>query len=261
MKARRYLAASILAAYAALHAYGAFAATYGAMRFCAAFFSLACAVGAVALVRRTFWARRYAMGIGVAGLLNCVAFFGWFRGAGGLWFGGAQAAAFALLVVALLGRKMRAFYDELAPHWDFDHPTMHLLATALSLNVAGIGMLVYYACLDAGWTTEGLRAGALATAALLAVGSIVAARGRIAGLFLMTLAGAFSLWLGWSALQAMSTPMDMGESCGMWFAWRAWGRWETFKSIVGFAPAALASLLCFAVFLGPMVRFVRHRSS
>ncbi len=170
MKARRYLAASILAAYAVLHAYGAFATTYGAMRFCAAFFSLACGVGAVALVRRTFWARRYAMGIGVAGLLNCVAFFGWFRGAGGLWFGGAQAAAFALLVVALLGRKMRAFYDDLAPHWDFDHPTMHLLATALSLNVAGIGMLVYYACLDAGWTTEGLRAGALATAALLALG-------------------------------------------------------------------------------------------
>ena len=248
MKARRFLAAAILAGYAALHAYGAYAYAEGAMRFCFAFFSVACSVGAAALVGRTFWARRYAMGIGIAGLLNCAAYFGWFHGLGGLWFGVAQAGAFAALVALLLGRKMREYYDDLAPHWQFDHPTMHLLATALSFNVAGVGMLVYYGCLDSSPT-------AFAIAAVLALGSISAARGRILGLFLMTGAGLASIWLG---LHAVETVPHAVGACGMWNAWAAWVRWETFKSVIGFIPAAIASILCFSAFLVPMVRFLRN---
>ena len=260
MKARRLLAATILAGYAVLHGAGAVAFTYGAMRFCAAFFAVACAVGAVALVKPTFWARRYAMGIAIAGLLNCAAYFGYFRDLGGWCFGGLQLGAFGALFALLLGRRMREHYDERAPHWTFDHPTMHMLASALSLNVAGIGMLVYYACMDAWWAPQGLRLGALVLAAVLAVGSISAARGRILGLFLMTGAGVASLWLGREALAFVGKPTYLGGHCGEWVTWLAWGRWETFKAIVGFVPAAVGSLLCFTVFLGPMVRFVRNRA-
>jgi hypothetical protein len=260
VKARSLLAATILAGYAVLHGTGALWYTEGPARFCAAFFAVACAVGAVVLARPTFWARRYAMGIALAGLLNCAAYFGYFRDLGGYSFGAAQLGAFAALFVLLLGKRMRARYDELAPHWKFDHPTMHLLTAALSLNVAGIGMLVYYACLDASWTTTGLRLGALVIASLLALGSISATRGRIAGLFLMTVAGAASLWLGWHAFEHVTAARYLGAHCGVWESWQAWGRWETVKSIVGFAPAALGSLLCFAVFLGPMIRFLRNRA-
>jgi hypothetical protein len=253
--ARRALAVTILATYAALHASGAWLGE-GAMRWCFAFYSIACAVGAFALVRKTFWARRFAMGIAIAGLLNCAAYFAYFRT---VTFGVAQLGAFAALFLVLLGKRMRETYDERAPHWQFDHPTMHMLASALSLNVAGVGMLVYYACLDESWTTPSLRAGALCLAAILSIGSIASARGRIAGLFLMTAAGAASLWLGWHAFEVASRPAPAFASCGLWESWRAWGKWETVKSIVGFAPAALGSILCFGVFLGPMVRFVRNQ--
>ncbi|HEY1954360.1 MAG TPA: hypothetical protein VGH28_02080 [Polyangiaceae bacterium] len=259
MKARRYLAAAILGAYAVLHGVGAAVYVFGPMRFCAAFFVVGCAVGAVALVRRTFWARRYAMGVALAGLFNCAAYFGWFHDFGGWRFGALELGAFVALFGLLLGKKMRGFYDDLAPHWEFDHPTMHLLAAALSLNVAGIAMLVYYACLESNWTTDGLRISALVTAALLAVGSISAARGRIAGLLLMTAAGGASLWLGFRAYELVSAPAFLAPHCGQWALFQSWGQWETFKSVVGFAPAALGSLLCFGVFLGPMVRFVRNR--
>lgn len=258
MKLRIYLAAAGLAVYAALHGAGAIWFTSGPMRFCAAVYAAGCALGAFALLRRTFWARRYAMGVGLAGLLNCIAYFGYFRELGGIWFGGAQLAAFVGIFALLFGKKMRAHYDELAPHWQFDHPTMHLLAAALSLNVAGIAMLVYYACLE-GVGTDVLRAESLAIAAVLAVGSISAARGRILGLFLMTVAGAVSLWLGWQAVREATTPVSVSCACGNWLAWHAWGQWETFKSVLGFLPAAIGSLLCFGVFLGPMVRFVRNR--
>jgi hypothetical protein len=259
MKARSILAATILAAYAVIHGTGALWYAFGPARACEAFFAVACAVAAVALVRPTFWARRLAMGIALAGLLNCAAYFGYFRDLGGAWFGGAQLAAFAVLFVLLLGRRMRERYDELAPHWQFDHPTMHLLAAALSLNVAGVGMLAYYACMDASWSTPGLRLGAFFLAAALALGSISAARGRIAGLFLMTGAGVASLWLGWRAFELVTTSTYLGAHCGVWESWVAWGKWETVKAIVGFAPAALGSIFCFGVFVGPMVRFLRNR--
>ena len=242
VKLRIYLAAAGLAVYAALHGAGAVWFTSGSMRFCAAVYALGCAVGAFGLLRRTFWARRYAMGVGLAGLLNCAAYFGYFRELGGIWFGGAQLAAFVGIFALLMGKKMRAHFDDLAPHWQFDHPTMHLLAAALSLNVAGIAMLVYYACLE-GVGSDGLRVGSLATAALLAIGSVSAARGRILGLFLMTVAGGVSLWLGWQAVHDMTVS----------------SQWETFKSVLGFLTAAIGSLLCFGVFLGPMVRFLRNR--
>lgn len=260
VKPRRILAATILGAYALLHGVGAAFYTFGGMRLCAAFFSIACAVGAVALLRPTFWARRYAMGIALAGLLNCAAYFAVFRNLGGYCFGVAQLGAFAALFALLLGPRMRATYDELAPHWKFDHPTMHVLASALSLNVAGTGMLVYYACMDASWTTPALRGGALAIAAALAAGSIAAARGRILGLFLMTAAGVASMWLGFRAYEVVTSPAYLAGRCGEWVTWLAWGKWETVKAIAGFAPAALGSLLTFGVFLGPMVRFVRNRA-
>jgi hypothetical protein len=231
------------------------------MRICALFWSVALVVGAVVLgPRPTFWARRYALGIATAGLLNVIAYFGWFRDFGGWCFGGLQTAAFIAIFAALLGKRMRAFFDERDAHWQFDHPTMHLLATALSLNVAGIAMLVYYATLDSSWTTNQLRAGALCVAAALSVGSILAARGRIVGLFVMTAAGLGSLWLGWSAYEHIRAPAYMIHDCGLWEQWQSWGQWETVKSLVGFVPAALGSLLCFGVFLGPMVRFVRNRA-
>lgn len=241
-----------------LHASGAYLG-FAPMRYCFALYAIGCGVGAIALVRKTFWARRYAMGIAIAGLLNCAAYFAYFRDLGGYAFGIAQLGAFAALFLSLLGTRMRATYDELAPHWKFDHPTMHMLAAALSLNVAGIGMLVYYACLDEAWTTPGLRAGALCLAAVLSIGSIASARGRIAGLFVMTLAGVASLWLGWHAWTWATAPQPAFGSCGLWESWRAWGKWETMKSLVGFAPAAVGSILCFGVFVGPMVRFMRNQ--
>ncbi len=268
MKARRVLAITVLAAYSVLHTATALFWIEGPLRFCLAFYGIACAVGAVALARPTFWARRYAIGIGIAGLLNCAAFFGYFHdfshGFGGRCFGVVQLAAFVGLVVALLGKRMRAHYDERAAHWHFDHGShvvgMHMLAGALSFNVAGIGMLVYYACLDESWTTPQLRAGALMVAAVLSVGSILSARGRILGLFTMMGAGALSLYLGYLAFDHVSDPTYVIHDCGAWQAWQTWGQWETFKSVVGFVPAGLGSLLCFGVFLGPMIRFVRTRA-
>ncbi len=260
MKARRALATLILAGFAVMHGYDAF---HGVAMSPAvsAFFAVACGVGAVVLVRPTFWARRYAMGIAIAGLLNAGAYFAFFHERDLWWLGVAQTAAFAALFASLLGKRMRATYDELAPHWVFDHPTMHLLAAALSLNVAGIGMLVYYGFLDASWTTPALRGGALCLAAVMSIGSIASARGRIAGLFIMTVAGVASLWLGWHAWQVATQPVPEFGECGLVQAWREWGRWETMKSLVGFAPAALGSILCFGAFLGPMVRFVRNRDA
>jgi hypothetical protein len=241
VKARRFVAAAILGTYAALHGVAAWTGE-GAARFCWAFFSIACLVGAVTMVRPAWWARRFSKGIALAGLLNCAAYFAFFRDLGGISLGLVQVGAFATLFVLLLGKKMRITFDERATHWKFDHATMHVLAAALSLNVAGIGMLVYYACLG---MNDSLRASALCLAALMSVGSIMSARGLIAGLFAMTLAGAASIWLGVQAFDA--SPM-----C-------SWGNWEAVKSIAGFAPAALGSLLCFGVFLGPMVRFVRNQ--
>jgi hypothetical protein len=226
--ARRLLAASILAAYAVLHGIDA-----------SWFFSAACAVGAIVMLRPTFWARRYAMGIALAGLLNIAAYYAFYREL--LWI---QGAAFALLFVSLVGKKMRKTFDERAPHWKFDHWTMHVLAGALSLNVAGIGMLVQYASQGA---SESLRASAFCLAALLSIGSIVSARGRIAGLFAMSLAGGAAIWLGFQALTSTATCSPQ--------------QFEAVKAISGFGPAALGSLACFAVFLGPMVRFVRNKTA
>ncbi len=256
MKARRALAVAILGIYAVIHGAAVFHVE-GALRYCAAFFAMACAVGVVGLLRPAFWARRYAIGIGIAGLLNCAVYFAYFQDLAGWCFGIAQLAAFATIVVALLGKRMRAHYDERAPHWKFDHWTMHVLAGALSLNVAGIGMLAYYACMDETWTTPQLRAGAFGLAVVMSVGSILSARGRILGLFVMTGAAVASVWLGWSAIEHVTSPAYRMNECGLWQEWLAWGRWETIKSIVGFAPAALGSIACFAAFLGPMIRFVR----
>jgi hypothetical protein len=226
--ARRLLAASILAAYAVLHGMES-----------SWFFSAACAVGAIVMLRPTFWARRYTMGIALAGLLNIAAYYAYWRELA--WI---QGIAFALLFVALVGKKMRRTFDERAEHWKFDHWTMHVLGGALSLNVAGIGMLVQYASGDAG--TQSLRASAFCLAALLSVGSIASARGRIAGLFAMTLAGGAAIWLGFQAVAgtAMCSPQQF----------------EAVKAISGFGPAALGSIACFVVFLGPMVRFVRNKT-
>jgi hypothetical protein len=263
LKARRVFAALGLAAYAVLHGAGAIWWHTGASRFCAAFWSAALVVGAIALLKPTFWARRYALGISTAGLLNIIAYFAYFRDFGGWCYGLLQGGAFVLITVALLGRGMRAHYDERAPHWHFDHPTMHLLAAALSFNVAGIAMLVYYATLDEAWTTPGLRAGALVIAGVLTVGTLLATTGRIAGLFVMTLGGIASLYLGYAALTQMTTPTVV-NGCSLdqlseeWQRWYAWGRYETVKGLVGFLPAAFGSLLCFGAFVGPMVRFVRN---
>src|SRR5678815_2459552 len=158
--ARRLLAASILAAYAVLHG---MEGTW--------FFSAACAVGAIVMLRPVFWARRYAMGIALAGLLNIAAYYAYWRELA--WI---QGIAFAVLFASLVGKKMRKTFDERAEHWKFDHWTMHVLTGALSLNVAGIGMLVQYASQGAG--SESLRASAFCLAALLSVGSIARARGR-----------------------------------------------------------------------------------
>ena len=227
--ARRLLAASILAAYAVLHG---MEGTW--------FFSAACAAGAIVMLRPTFWARRYAMGIALAGLLNIAAYWAYWRELA--WI---QGIAFAALFLSLVGKKMRGVFDERAAHWKFDHWTMHVLGGALSLNVAGIGMLVQYA--NGGAGSESLRASAFCLAALLSVGSIVSARGRIAGLFAMTLAGGAAIWLGFQAVAhtAMCSPQQF----------------EAVKAISGFGPAALGSIACFAVFLGPMVRFVRNKSA
>jgi hypothetical protein len=258
--ARRIIVSIGLLTYAALHGFGAFTAV-APFRYIEAVYSIGCMLGAFVLMRPTFWARRYVMGIGLAGLLNIAAYFGWFRQVGGFWFGIAQLAAFVAMFALLLGKKMRAFYDERAPHWKFDHPTMHVLAAALSLNVAGIAMLVHYACMDASWTTPGLRAGALCLSILLAIGTIASAKGKIVGLFLMSASAVASIGLGWSALELVMKPTFTAGYCGEWYSWMRWGQWETVKSIVGFAPAALGSLLCFGVFLGPMVRFVRNRTA
>jgi hypothetical protein len=110
------------------------------MRYCAAFWAAACTVGAFALLRGSFWARRYVLGIGTAGLLNVAAYFARFGDADARSFGLVQGAAFVAMTLALLGKKMRADLDERAPHWRFDHPTMHVLAAARSLNVAGVAM-------------------------------------------------------------------------------------------------------------------------
>jgi hypothetical protein len=259
---RRVTAALGLAAYAALHGWNALTwPQLGPARYCEAFWSIGCALGAFVLLRPTFWARRYALGCGMAGLLNIAAYFGYFRTYGGLYFGVLQTAAFLAIVLLLTGKKMRAFYDERAEHWHFDHPTMHLLAAALSLNIAGIAMLVYYASLESSWTTPALRIGAIVTAAFLGIGTVLATSGRIAGLFVMTLAGIASLYLGWSALTHIHEPGYLMRGCGTWEQWQLWGRWETVKSLVGFVPGAMGSLLCFGVFLGPMIRFVRARAA
>ena len=267
--ARRIVVALGLLAYAVLHGSSALGWTDGVQRGCAAFWSIACMVGAVSLLRPTFWARRYCIGIGIAGLLNAAAYFAYFRHIGGLWFGATQTTAFAAIVLLLSGKKMRALFDERASHWRFDHPTMHMLAAALSFNVAGVAMLVYYATLDEAWTTPGLRAGALVTAVVLAAGTLASTTGRIFGLFVMTLAGLASLGLGWLAYQHAhdvapciweAIPRDAARYCREASEWMAWGRWETIKSVVGFVPAAVGSLLCFGVFLGPMIRFVRNRA-
>ena len=86
-----------------LHGFGAFKLD-APFRYVEAVYAIGRALGAF-VMRPTFWARRYVMGIGLAGLLNIAAYFGYFRQVGGFWFGIAQLAAFVAIFALLLGKE------------------------------------------------------------------------------------------------------------------------------------------------------------
>jgi len=212
-------------------------------------YGLAYAVGAAGLVRSWPWARRYALGLGAAGILNCATYLAYFRDAAFWAWGPLQCAVFIALVLLLLGRRMRAHFDERSPFWRFDRFSMHLVAATVSFNVAGIGMLLWYASLEAAWTTPPLRVAALVVAVVLAVGSAAILRGRVAGVFITSVAALASVAVGAAVLARVADGSLRGTE---------WQKWEAVNAVAGFAPSAVAALLCFGVLAGPMVRYVRR---
>lgn len=267
MLARKILASLGLLGFAGLHGWAMLHWGTGWDRVTSGVFSAGDLLAVVALWAGWFWARWYVQGIGVVGLLNCAALglmarHVYWIGGEAVWIG-IQAAAFLGLLVLMSGRSMRAAYDAKPSPlntWNMARWEVRALRWALVLGVATLPMLFRYIGTSAHWMGDGERALTVATTLLLAgaVGLLLVQRS--AGLLLMVLAGAGTAYLAVDAARGLVAQLQAPPPpnlCG--FAYGEHLRMLVDTAMVGAAlvPGAVAAVAVFAVFLRPMLRFLR----
>ena len=265
---RRVLACLILTGFGLLHLYSAVGGmTRGWAAVCAVVFGLGDLVAVYALWRRYFWARWLGQGIAVVGALNCAAL-------GLLWvsqsafsptdaeviFYGVQGAAFVALFALLTGRKLAAGYDFNASprnRWDLSEAPVRLLRWALVLNIAAWPMLFKY--IGSGAAGCGTRMLCIALSVTLFGALVLVTLQRTIGLLLLAASGIGTIVVAADAaagLSAMLQPQPF--TCGFAYGLRMQAIADTAMIGAAFIPGAIAAVAVFAVFVGPMVRFLRR---
>jgi hypothetical protein len=260
---RRTLASIILGVYAVLHGNAATWEVDTWFRVCSGVYSLGYLGAAAALWARLFWARWYVQGIGLAGLLNClglaalaplVPHTGWEAASVAI-----QAGAFVALLASMAGRRMSEAYD-LRPsrfnHWDLTSLHVRALRWALVLSVAALPMVLRYAGTDAPWIGPGARAMAALVTVALAASIVLVLLQRSLGLLLLLVSGLGVIWLAQDAASALGA-VDVQDPCLAQHRLR-WLLAETAMIGAAVIPGALMALTAFAVFLRPMIRFLRR---
>jgi hypothetical protein len=259
---RRTLASIILGLYAVLHGNAATWEVDTWFRICSGVYSLGYLAAIVFLWARFFWARWYVQGIGLAGLLNCVglAFLaphvphtGWEAASVAI-----QAGAFLVLLTSMAGRRMSEAFDHRSSrfnHWDLTSLHVRALRWALVLSVAALPMTLRYAGTDAPWIGPGARAVAALVTVALAGAIVLVVLQRSLGLLLLLASGLGVIWLAQDAatpLRALAQDPCLAQQQVRWLL--------ADTAMIGAAviPGALMALTAFAVFLRPMIRFLRR---
>lgn len=262
---RRLLASIILGLYAVLHAN---AATWDMnlwFRVCSGVYSLGYLAAAVSLWARFFWARWYVQGIGLAGLLNCVGLAilaphvphtGWEAASVAI-----QACAFVVLLVLMAGRRMSEAYDLRSSrfnHWDLTSLHVRALRWALVLSVAALPMMLRYTGTDAPWIRPGVQIVAALVTVMLAATIVLVLLQRSLGLLLLLICGAGIIWLAQDAASTLGElTRSFEEPCLAQHKLR-WLLADTAMIGAAVIPGALMALTAFALFLRPMIRFLRR---
>jgi len=256
MTTRKYLAAIILLAFAAMHGWGCY---MGYAPIISGIFAAGLVAGAAALLMRFFWARLFALGISITGAVGCgvlLTMDGW----GNDWFFLAQAAGFMVLGLLLLGSKAAEHFEGQAG-WTVGTVREFLLTWSVVLNFAMLPMLLKYLGSDGSWVTDMTRAGTAVTLATASVALFLLLRRRTAGLLLLGSAGVGAIILAAGALDGLRMllqPVDRSElMCGTAIMYQQMQATETAMVVAGVVPGAAAAVICLAAFAGPMIRLMR----
>ena len=256
MTTRKFLAAIILLAFAAMHGWGCY---QGYAPIISGIFAAGLVAGAAALLMRFFWARLFALGISITGAVGCgvlITMDGW----GNDWFFYAQAAGFIMLGLLLLGSKMADHYEGRVG-WTVGTVREFLLTWSVVLNFAMLPMLLKYLASDGAWITDMTRAGTAITLSAAAVALFLLLRRRTAGLLLLGGAGVGAMILAAGALdglRALLQPVDTSEMlCGTAVMYQQMQAAEAAMVVAGVVPGAAAAVICLLAFTGPMIRLMR----
>lgn len=245
---RRLVVAAFLAFMAVMWVGGAWLSrAEPLMLACCVVFASGYVLATTAIVRRWFWARWLALGIAIVGALNTAVFLGLgYMSRDPLLV--IQGCGFPVMFTLLLGDGMRARYELAGSRhnaWDFTRPGMHRLSWAVVLGIATAPMLLMLGCSPQTGLSLATRAGAIATAAVLALGVVQVIRCRAAGLVLLAAAGLATLALG-----AVVLPVALSHDAARVYA--------TAIPLAAFPPGIAGALLSIALFARPIARFLRR---
>jgi len=257
---RKLIASLLLLAFAGLHVMG-----WWWMRdWTGLVWAGGCLAAVTALWARWGWARWFALGIGVTGVVGCagvlLALPSSAFAVGDRPFLAGQALAFSALAAVLSGRRMREAYEQRAG-WPASGWRDRTLGLAVICSVGISAMLLRRFGLW--WHGEQplhlLGSGLALLAAVF--GAILTYRRRTAGLLLLGLAGGAAVIAGVDSVRSVLflAPRIDGQACSL-DAWQAYQRLaHAAMAGAGLATGALTALAALAVFLGPMIAFLRRR--
>ena len=219
------------------------------MRAAYALFAVALAVGTVGLVQRKLWARWLGLGASLVGLVNVGVAAHFFSPNMGMMLFVLMPTT---LLLTLIGRAMANDFIDAEPAgsvWRLNDKRLVLIALAVVMSVASVGILLIYAA-----ATPSLRATALSLALVLSLGAILVAAGRSAGLLLIFGAAIGIAGVGFDAAHVALSPIFTLEQ----LVSSHWPRyWSSFAAVI-LVPGAIAGVAAFAALAGPMMRFVRQ---
>ena len=214
-------------------------------------------LGAVALLRRWFWARLYALGISAWGIGGLGSFI---IGPGiTLWEVWLPFLGFILLGVLLLGPRT-ARYFEGQDLWRVGVWRSWCLAWAVVLNVAMLHALVVYLLIDGEWIDPGTRALTVVITGTSALSLVLLLRRRTAGLLLLGLGGIGALILAVDAalgLHRLLLSVWAHPPCVTAYLENASTIEGTKIALAGIIPGALAGVGAVALFGRDLVRYLR----